>query len=140
VDDGLETMPGEQAEYRGLVAKVHAIALDGFAEDPLQAQQHTRRTVGEVVGDDQAMPALGKRNAGVAADIAGTAADEDACWMSVHHLPCRPAAGRSLISLTTRMGDAGVHLHRKDFSGDDLLPCPAPGWPRARWFGVSIQT
>jgi len=140
VDDGLETMPGEQPEYRGLVAKVHAIALDGCAEYPLQAQQHARRTVGEVVGDDQAMPALGKRNAGVAADIAGTAAHEDARWMSVHYLPCSPIAGTILVSLTTRMGDAGVHLDRKAGSGDGLLPCPAPGWPRAGWFGVSIQT
>src|SRR5690606_4527430 len=47
------------------------------ADDRLQAIEHARRTVGQVVGDHEVVAAPGQLHAGVAADVAAAAQDQD---------------------------------------------------------------
>src|SRR5690606_26149249 len=92
----------------------HAAEVQRPAGDPLQPIQDMGGAVAQVVGDDQLMSARGELDAGMAADVAGTAEDEDA-----HATGPGNASGRLSVTMAPR-------ARWPHAAAIPVLPCRAP--------------
>ena len=102
MDHGSDRVLGEHAVEQGGIADVALDEGRAAAAQRLEAVEHARVAVVEVVDDDEVVARLGERHAGVRADEAGAAGDEDQAAAPGSGLAGRTAGRRA------RTG-SGVH-------------------------------
>jgi hypothetical protein len=124
---GIAETIGEESRERVRIADVDAMRLRRATDQAGHAIEHGWRAVGEIVGHHHLMAAFGEHHAGMASDVTGAAADENAHetsgqggkWASRHQ---NAECGRQRQSCRRWPKDRAFRVNTADADRGDRAP------------------